>query len=101
MTNIRRSLIGSAAFVLMASLTGGCASYDYLQHTDRIGYRAGNAVRANLERETIDPSNGSMYDTSGLGRNGSVIAPETPDSSGSPPPPSATPPSNPSTLESR
>ncbi len=69
----RRALIGSSAFILMASLVGGCADYDYLQHTDRISFRAGNAVKANLERETFDPSNGSMYDTSGLGKNGSVM----------------------------
>jgi hypothetical protein len=70
-------LVGSATLILLASLTSGCASYDYLQHTDRISYRAGNAVKANLERETIDPSSGSMYDTTGLGENGSVIPPET------------------------
>jgi hypothetical protein len=53
---------------------GGCA-YDYMQHTDRVGYTAGDAVRANLESETINPSHRSMYDTSGLGKNGSVITP--------------------------
>lgn len=53
-------------------LLGGC-SYDYLQHTDRVAYSAGNAVKANLERETINPSKGSMYDTSGLGKNGAVV----------------------------
>ena len=82
-----RTLIGSAAVVLLASLAG-CASYDYLQHSDRISYRAGNAVRANLERETLDPSNGSMYDTGGLGKNGSVMPSEkTSTTTGSPPPP--------------
>jgi len=52
----------------------GCA-YDYAQHTDRVGYSAGDAVRANLESETINPSKRSMYATTGLGRNGPVIAP--------------------------
>ena len=70
---LRPSLIGAAAAILVASLIAGCARYDYLQHTDRISYHAGNAVHANLERETIDPSNGLMYDTSGLGKNGSVL----------------------------
>lgn len=51
----------------------GCA-YDYLQRTDRVAYSAGDAVRANIERETINPSKGSMYVTSGLGKNGSVIS---------------------------
>ena len=29
--------------------------------------------RANLERETINPTSGLMYDTSGLGANGAVL----------------------------
>jgi hypothetical protein len=76
----RQSLIGSAALILTASLLGGCASYDYLQRTDRIGYHAGDAVKANLERETINPSSGAMYDTTGLGKNGSVIPADSADS---------------------
>jgi hypothetical protein len=62
--------IGLAAIV--APLLGGC-TYDYLQHTDRVGYGAGDSVAANLEGETINPSKGSMYVTSGLGKNGSVM----------------------------
>ncbi len=81
--NARHWLVSTAVFVLLASLPAGCAKYDYLQRTDRISYHAGDAVRANLERETIDPSNGAMYDTSGLGKNGSVIPPETPASASS------------------
>ncbi len=46
-------------------LLSGCA-YDYLQHTDRIAYSAGDAVHANLEAETVNPSKRSMYDVSGL-----------------------------------
>lgn len=72
---------GALAFkrgvVLAAALTlplGGC-TYDYLQRTDRVAYSAGNAVKANIEGQTTDPSKGSMYDTSGLGKNGSVIPP--------------------------
>ncbi|MDR3471046.1 MAG: hypothetical protein P4M09_05085 [Devosia sp.] len=59
------------AGTLMVPL-GGC-SYDYLQHTDRVAYSAGNAVKANLESETTNPSKRSMYATYGLGENGSVI----------------------------
>jgi hypothetical protein len=55
-----------------ALLLTGC-SYDYMQHTDRVSYSAGDAVRANLERETVNPSKRSMYVTQGLGRNGSVV----------------------------
>ncbi len=55
----------------------GCG-YDYLQHTDRIAYRAGDAVSANLEGETVNPSKRSMYLTSGLGRNGLVTPPASP-----------------------
>ena len=68
-----RGLAGLAAVVVLP-LLGGC-SYDYLQHTDRVGYNAGDAVAANLEQETINPAKRSMYVTSGLGRNGVVVPP--------------------------
>jgi hypothetical protein len=70
--NAQRPLALAVAAGLLALLVGGC-TYDYFQHTDRIGYRAGDAVNANLERETNNPSYGLMYDTSGLGKNGSVV----------------------------
>lgn len=57
---------------LGASL-GGCA-YDYVQRTDRVAYSAGDAVKANLERETTNPSHAAQYDTKGLGRNGNVTS---------------------------
>ena len=57
---------------LLASLLGGC-TYDYLQRTDRVAYSAGNAVKANLEQQTTDPSKDSMYSTKGLGKNGVII----------------------------
>jgi len=60
-----------AALLGLASLMGGCA-YDYVQRTDRVAYHAGDAVRANLERETMNPSSRAQYDTRGLGRNGNV-----------------------------
>jgi len=69
-------LRAGALAMIAAPLLGGC-TYDYLQHTDRIGYQAGDAVATNLEAETINPSKRSMYVTSGLGRNGSVM-PTTP-----------------------
>ena len=50
-------------------LLGGC-TYDYLQRTDRVGYSAGNAVQANIEAQTIDPSKASQYNTKGLGKDG-------------------------------
>jgi len=53
-------------------LLGGCA-YDYLQHTDRVGYSAGDAVKANLAQQTINPSKRSMYLKGGLGKNGFVV----------------------------
>jgi hypothetical protein len=61
-----------AAGVGLALLPAGCA-YDYLQHTDRIAYKAGDAVHANLESETIDPSKRTMYSKRGLGKDGAVI----------------------------
>ena len=92
--NVRRPVIGAAAFILMASLVSGCASYDYLQRTDRISYHAGDAVNANLERETFDPSSASMYDTGGLGANGSVIPSGSSTTTTTAPPP-ATPTTSP------
>jgi hypothetical protein len=56
--------------VVTAPLAG--CSYDYLQHTDRVSFRAGNAVAQNLESETINPSKRSMYTKGGLGKNGIV-----------------------------
>lgn len=68
----RQVLAAAAAAIALAALPG-CASYDYLQRTDRIGYHAGDAVQANLERETTDPTGWWMYDTTGLGKNGTVM----------------------------
>ena len=63
------ALLRTAAGVAAALLLSGC-TYDYLQRTDRVGYSAGDAVRANLERETADPSRKSMRSVSGLGKDG-------------------------------
>ena len=57
---------------IAAGLLSGCA-YDYLQHTDRVSFKAGDAVHANLESETTNPDKRSMYVTTGLGANGSVM----------------------------
>ena len=64
-----------AAAVAVALALGGC-TYDYLQHSDRVAYSAGDAVKANLERETIDPSSESQFKTRGLGRDGVVLVVE-------------------------
>ena len=61
----------SAAIALLA-LLGGC-SYDYMQRTDRVGYSAGNAVKANLAQQTTNPMKASMYSTKGLGKNGPIL----------------------------
>ena len=68
-----KSILRLAAVAASALLLGACA-YDYLQHSDRVAYSAGDAVKANLESETIDPARGSADDVSGLGRNGPVTA---------------------------
>ena len=57
--------------LLAIALLAGCG-YDYMQNTDRVAFRAGDAVRANLESETINPSRPSVYSTAGLGKNGKV-----------------------------
>jgi len=71
-----RNMFAGAKFACLAQALflplGGC-TYDYLQHTDRVAYSAGDAVYANLESETINPSKKSMYYTKGLGKNGLVI----------------------------
>lgn len=67
---IRLSMASALALTL-----GGCA-YDYAQHTDRVAFSAGNAVKANLEAQTVNPTGASHYKTSGLGKDGPVM-PET------------------------
>lgn len=69
-----QSVLRLGAALLTAAGLSGCM-YDYLQRTDRVSYSAGNAVRANLERETANPTHGGMYDTDGLGKNGTVVDP--------------------------
>ena len=59
-----------------AALLSGC-TYDYLQRTDRVAYSAGDAVNANLEQQTIDPSKRSMRSVKRLGQNGVVKPPTT------------------------
>lgn len=58
------------ALVLGASLAG--CSYDYAQHTDQVAYSAGDAVKANMALQTVDPSKKSMNDTTGLGQDGNM-----------------------------
>jgi hypothetical protein len=65
-----------AAVLGLAAMLGGCA-YDYVQRTDRVAYSAGDAVRANLERETMNPSHKGQYNTKGLGKNGYIATAET------------------------
>jgi hypothetical protein len=67
MTPIRNIVLAA----LLGALPAGCA-YDYTQHTDRVGYSAGDAVRANIERETSNPARDSAFNTTGLGKNGVV-----------------------------
>lgn len=67
-----RLALAGAALALLAS---ACT---HAERSDRIAFSAGNAVRANLEGQTTNPSKRSMYVTSGLGRNGSVIPSEAP-----------------------
>jgi hypothetical protein len=60
------------AGLAIALLASGC-TYDHMQRTDRVSFRAGNAVRTNMAIQTINPSKGSQYVTKGLGANGSVM----------------------------
>jgi hypothetical protein len=72
MRSTRTLFLGLGVAALLAGL-GGC-TYDYLNRTDRVSYRAGDAVKANLARETDNPSKKSMYDTDGLGEDGIVVS---------------------------
>ena len=60
-------LCGTAAALALS----GCA-YDYLQRTDKVGYSAGDAVKANMAAQTVDPAKDSAYSVKGLGKNGYV-----------------------------
>lgn len=64
-------LAALALALALSSALGACA-YDYLQHSDRVAYSAGDAVKANLAAQTDDPANPAAYDTDGLGENGPV-----------------------------
>ena len=72
----RTSLLKLTAILAVALSLSACAS-DYMGHTDRIAYSHGNAVKANMAIQTINPSKASMYKTGGLGKNGAVIANST------------------------
>jgi hypothetical protein len=68
-------VVSRLALILCGAATalalGGCA-YDYLQRTDKVGYSAGDAVKANMAAQTINPARDSAYSTGGLGQNGYV-----------------------------
>jgi hypothetical protein len=70
------SIAKVAATVALLAVLGGC-SYDYMQRTDRVGYNAGNAVKANLAQQTTNPMKASMYSTKGLGKDGPILAEPT------------------------
>ena len=61
----------AALALVLAGLLGGC-TYDSAQHTDRVAFSAGDAVKANMALQTIDPSKTSMNDTTGLGKDGNM-----------------------------
>ena len=61
----------AALALVLATLLGGC-TYDYSQHTDTVAYSAGDAVKANLALQTINPSKKSMNNTDGLGKDGNT-----------------------------
>lgn len=72
MTRTTRAAIGLAIGATGLALSLGGCSYDYLNHSDRVAYSEGDAVKANLEAETINPAKRSMSNTRGLGKNGLV-----------------------------
>ncbi len=74
MSNMKLTTSVAKALVVIALgfFLSGCA-YDYLQTTDRVAYSAGDAVKANLESQTTNPSAASQYDLTHLGEDGPVI----------------------------
>ncbi len=68
---ILKNTIIVASFVLIVS----ACDPTYLANSDRITQGAGDAVKANLEGQTIDPSSDEQYDVTGLGEDGGVIPP--------------------------
>lgn len=57
-------------FLALVALSG--CSYDYLQRTDKVSYRAGDAVRSNIEGAAEDPVDESRNRTNGLGKDGAI-----------------------------
>ena len=70
-------LCPATALIALSLLLAGCSAADYLNRRDRVTLAGGDAVRQNLERETLNPAKGSMYDVSGLGSNGGVVPEES------------------------
>jgi hypothetical protein len=65
---LARLIVATAAAIALA----GCA-WDYLANTDRVSYTAGDAVKANIEAQTTNPSFDNQYNTGGLGKDGGVV----------------------------
>jgi len=69
------ALLKTTAIVASLTLIVSACNPAYLANSDRITEGAGNAVQANLEGQTIDPSSDEQYDVSGLGKDGAVLPP--------------------------
>jgi hypothetical protein len=65
--------IAALTAILIGTTGLGACTYDYLQRSDRVAYHAGDAVKANLERETANPTSKRRYETKGLGKDGVVV----------------------------
>lgn len=72
-----RMIIPLGLGVLALMTLSGC-SYDYLQRTDKVSYRAGDAVRSNIEGAVEDPVDESRNRTKGLGKDGAITPVEDP-----------------------
>jgi hypothetical protein len=66
-----RRLLALAAIVTLTGALGACA-YDYLQHSDKVAYSSGDAVKANLAAQADDPANPNSDNVDGLGKNGPI-----------------------------
>lgn len=70
------SLLKPLAVLLAALLPTTLAGCTYLNRSEGVTVHGGNAVRANLERETAFATSKSRYSVKGLGRDGSVVPKE-------------------------
>ncbi len=75
-------VLKNTVIVVSLTLVVSACNMVYLSNSDRITQGAGNAVKANLEGQTVNPSSDEQYDVSGLGQNGGMWSPPAGETAG-------------------